>query len=81
MLLAIQTVMLVTRSFISLRSLARAATACGGHGEVMEEVFMVLGDFFVSGVAASVVNSALKYLTNSITVAFSRAHLVRPWMP
>jgi ABC-type uncharacterized transport system fused permease/ATPase subunit len=29
-----------------------------------------LGDFFVSGVAASVVNSALKYLTNSITVAF-----------
>ena len=71
MLLAIQTVMLVTRSFISLR-IARK----GGDGlqAVMErswkKFFMVLGDFFVSGVAASVVNSALKYLTNSITVAF-----------
>ena len=70
-LLAIQTVMLVTRSFISLR-IARK----GGDGlqAVMErswkKFFMVLGDFFVSGVAASVVNSALKYLTNSITVAF-----------
>ena len=57
MLLAIQTVMLVTRSFISLR-IARK----GGDGlqAVMErswkKFFMVLGDFFVSGVAASVVN-------------------------
>ena len=51
----------------------------GCHGEVAEEVFMVLGDFFVSGVAASVVNSALKYL-NSITVAF-RQRLTLPSMP
>ena len=71
MLLAIQSLMLISRSFISLR-IARK----GGDGlqAVMErswkKFFMVLGDFFVSGVAASVVNSALKYLTNSITVAF-----------
>jgi hypothetical protein len=31
---------------------------------------VVLADFFVSGLSAAVVNSALKYLTNSITVAF-----------
>ena len=31
---------------------------------------IVMADFFVSGLAASVINSALKYLTNSITVAF-----------
>jgi hypothetical protein len=31
---------------------------------------VVLSDFFVSGLSAAVVNSALKYLTNSITVAF-----------
>jgi len=71
MLLAIQSLMLISRSFISLR-IARK----GGDGlqAVMErswkKFFLVLGDFFVSGVAASVVNSALKYLTNSITVAF-----------
>ena len=71
MLLAIQSTMLVTRSFISLR-IARK----GGDGlrAVMErswkKFFFVLGDFFVSGVSASVVNSALKYLTNSITVSF-----------
>ena len=73
MLLTIQSLMLVSRSFISLR-IARK----GGDGlqAVMErswkKFFFVLGDFFVSGVAASVVNSALKYLTNSITVAFRR---------
>ena len=61
MLLAIQSLMLISRSFISLR-IARK----GGDGlqAVMErswkKFFMVLGDFFVSGVAASVVNSALK---------------------
>ena len=71
MLLAIQSVMLVSRSFISLR-IARK----GGDGlqAVMErswkKFFFVLGDFWVSGVAASVVNSALKYLTNGITVSF-----------
>ena len=31
---------------------------------------LVMMDFFMSGVGAAVVNSALKYLTNSITVAF-----------
>ena len=71
MLLAIQSTMLVTRSFISLRIAKK-----GGDGlqAVMErswkKFFFVLGDFFVSGVSASVVNSALKYLTNSITVSF-----------
>ena len=71
MLLAIQSTMLISRSFISLR-IARK----GGDGlrAVMErswkKFFFVLGDFFVSGVSASVVNSALKYLTNSITVSF-----------
>ena len=71
LLLVIQSLTLVSRSFISLR-IARK----GGDGlqAVMErswkKFFYVLGDFFVSGVAASVVNSALKYLANCITVAF-----------
>ena len=71
MLLAIQSTMLISRSFISLRIAKK-----GGDGlqAVMErswkKFFFVLGDFFVSGVSASVVNSALKYLTNSITVSF-----------
>jgi len=70
-LLAIQTLLLVSRSFISLR-IARK----GGDGlqAVMEHSWkkfgIVLGDFFVSGVAASVVNSALKYMTNSISLSF-----------
>lgn len=70
-LLYIQSLMLVSRSFISLR-IARK----GGDGlrAVMErswkKFFLVLGDFFVSGVCASVVNSSLKYLTNEITVSF-----------
>ena len=71
MLLAIQSTMLISRSFISLRIAKK-----GGDGlqAVMErswkKFFFVLGDFFISGVSASVVNSALKYLTNSITVSF-----------
>ena len=70
-LLLTQSCALVSRSFISLRIAEK-----GGDGmrAVMErdwrEASSVLTDFFVSGVAASVVNSALKYLTNSITTCF-----------
>ena len=70
-LLSTQTVMLISRSYISLR-IARK----GGEGlqAVMERSWnhflFVLADFYVCGIAASVVNSSLKYLTNSITVNF-----------
>ena len=70
------------RSFISLR-IARE----GGDGlhavdgaEIDEGFSLVLGDFFVSGVAASVVNSALKYLTNAIRrrLSFTTSSLLLP---
>ena len=70
-LLVTQSFALVSRSFISLRIAEK-----GGDGMrcVMERdwrgVQVVMADFFVSGVAAAVVNSALKYLTNSITTCF-----------
>jgi|TARA_B110000483_G_scaffold243106_1_gene331335 ATP-binding cassette subfamily D (ALD) protein 3 len=70
-LLSTQTVMLISRSYISLR-IARK----GGEGlqAVMERSWnhflFALADFYVCGIAASVVNSSLKYLTNSITVNF-----------
>ncbi len=70
-LLSTQTTMLISRSYISLR-IARK----GGEGlqAVMERSWnhflFVLADFYVCGIAASVVNSSLKYLTNSITVSF-----------
>eukprot|EP00240_Pyramimonas_obovata_P000613 CAMPEP_0118944558 /NCGR_PEP_ID=MMETSP1169-20130426/40534_1 /TAXON_ID=36882 /ORGANISM="Pyramimonas obovata, Strain CCMP722" /LENGTH=576 /DNA_ID=CAMNT_0006890067 /DNA_START=192 /DNA_END=1918 /DNA_ORIENTATION=- len=71
MLLLTQSAVLVSRSLLSLR-MARL----GGDGlkavlDKNAKLFgIVLTDFFVTGLAASVVNSALKYLTNSITVAF-----------
>jgi|TARA_B110000305_G_scaffold233567_1_gene290231 ABC-type uncharacterized transport system fused permease/ATPase subunit len=70
-LLAIQTTMLVARSLLSLRIAKK-----GGDGlrAVMERSWSkfgyVLGDFFVSGLAASFVNSSLKYMTNSVTSSF-----------
>jgi ATP-binding cassette, subfamily D (ALD), member 3 len=70
-LLSTQTVMLISRSYISLR-IARK----GGEGlqAVMErswnDFLFVLADFYVCGIAASIVNSSLKYLTNSITINF-----------
>jgi len=70
-LLFVQSMALVSRSYISLRIAEK-----GGDGlrAVMDRDWLagtvVLADFFVSGVAAAVVNSALKYLTNSITTCF-----------
>ena len=70
-LLFVQSAALVSRSYISLRI---AETGGDGLRAVMERDWVggtvVLTDFFVSGVAAAVVNSALKYLTNSITTCF-----------
>ena len=70
-LLFTQSFALVSRSFISLRIAQK-----GGDGlqAVMERDWQGLltnmADFFVSGVAAALVNSSLKYLTNSITTCF-----------
>ena len=66
-LLFTQSFALVSRSFISLRIAQK-----GGDGlqAVMERdwrgLLTNMADFFVSGVAAALVNSSLKYLTNSI---------------
>ena len=70
MLLAIQSTMLVTRSFISLRIAKKGGDGLQAVMERSWKVFLRAGRLFVSGVSASVVNSALKYLTNSITVSF-----------
>jgi ATP-binding cassette, subfamily D (ALD), member 3 len=70
-LLFVQSMALVSRSYISLRM---AETGGAGLRAVMERDWLsgavVLTDFFISGVAAAAVNSALKYMTNSITTCF-----------
>ena len=75
--LAAQACVLVARSLLTLR-----ISRIGGQGlrAVIEQswagFFVCLSDFFVTGVAGSVVNSALKYLTNSMTVQW-RENLTR----
>eukprot|EP00300_Choanocystis_sp_HF-7_P037494 c53660_g1_i1.p1 GENE.c53660_g1_i1~~c53660_g1_i1.p1 ORF type:complete len:649 (-),score=151.27 c53660_g1_i1:210-2117(-) len=68
-LLLTQAVVLVARSLLSLRILRLSGD---GLREVMNRstkgFARCLIDFFLSGLAASVINSALKYLTNLITV-------------
>jgi len=72
-----QTCVLVARSLLTLR-----ISRIGGQGlksvinQSWPAFFVCLSDFFVTGVAGSVVNSALKYLTNSMTVQW-RENLTR----
>ena len=76
-LLLTQSFVLVSRSLLSMR-IARK----GGDGlsaVLKRDVFGFLSclcDFWLCGVTASVINSALKYLTNCITVSF-RERLTR----
>jgi ATP-binding cassette, subfamily D (ALD), member 3 len=76
-LLVTQSFVLVSRSLLSMR-IARK----GGDGlsaVLKRDIFgflTCLCDFWLCGVTASVVNSALKYLTNCITVSF-RERLTR----
>eukprot|EP00301_Raphidiophrys_heterophryoidea_P014853 c23325_g1_i1.p1 GENE.c23325_g1_i1~~c23325_g1_i1.p1 ORF type:complete len:644 (-),score=135.51 c23325_g1_i1:100-2031(-) len=71
LLLIVQAIILIARSLLSLRI---AKLSGDGLREVMRKSWIgfarCMFDFFMSGVAASVVNSALKYLTNLITVRF-----------
>lgn len=66
-----QTLVLVARSLLSLRT-----ARLGGEGlkAILNRSWRKFGetvfDFLLTGAAASIVNSSLKYLTNSITVAF-----------
>jgi ATP-binding cassette subfamily D (ALD) protein 3 len=77
LLLLTQCSVLVARSLLSLR-----VARLGGDGlkavldRNSKKFYIVLADFFVTGLAASVINSALKYLTNSITISF-RQRLTR----
>lgn len=69
--------MLVARSLLSLRT-----ARLGGEGlkAILNRSWRKFGetvfDFLLTGAAASVVNSSLKYLTNAITVSF-RTRLTR----
>jgi len=70
-LLLVQAFVLIARSFLSLRL---AKLSGDGLREVMRKSWIgfarCMFDFFASGIIASIVNSALKYLTNLITVRF-----------
>jgi len=69
-LFVVQFGVLLSRSLLSLRM-----AKIGGDGlqAVVEKswrnFFLILADFFLTGVGSALVNSALKYLTNNITTA------------
>jgi len=64
---------LVVRSLISLRiaKIGGDALECIALRS-WKKFYTVLGDFFVSGVAAAITNSGLKYLSNMVATSFRR---------
>uniref|UniRef100_A0A7S3YWF6 ABC transporter domain-containing protein n=2 Tax=Lotharella globosa TaxID=91324 RepID=A0A7S3YWF6_9EUKA len=76
-LLIVQTILLVTRSLISIHTAKVAGMALKIILERSPRLFWsTLTNFAITGAAASLVNSGLKFLTNAITVAF-RERLTR----
>ncbi|KAA8494163.1 ABC transporter D family member 2 [Porphyridium purpureum] len=72
-MLIVQFWFLVVRSLISLRiaKISGDALSCIATRS-WQKFYEVLSDFFVSGVAAAITNSGLKYLSNMVATCFRR---------
>eukprot|EP00467_Chlorarachnion_reptans_P012155 CAMPEP_0114509212 /NCGR_PEP_ID=MMETSP0109-20121206/13076_1 /TAXON_ID=29199 /ORGANISM="Chlorarachnion reptans, Strain CCCM449" /LENGTH=736 /DNA_ID=CAMNT_0001688323 /DNA_START=90 /DNA_END=2300 /DNA_ORIENTATION=- len=71
MLLGVLTILLVTRSLLSVHTakISGAAMRCIITRD--KKVFwFFLANFFLTGIASAIVNSGLKFLTNAVTTAF-----------